>query len=232
MMDARVEVDMPAAREHLDRMDTVAELLMGMDPPMLVAGRFSTYKNYMRRFFRPCTEQGEARVTNGNILLAAMQDEWDFLIDPQEVGEDLNYWTEDLEGGRWQKAKTSSRSWSNQGLRYYKGPAWYRQHVMIPAEAKGKRVFFWCGGVDEKAKVWVNGELLGISHGASFYPFEMDATEAVRAGETNTVAVCIVNKIVNELGTGGIVAPAFFYAPAKGDEAELDNMRPLGRTFP
>jgi hypothetical protein len=232
MMQARVEVDFVAANKHLERMDAVAATLMEYDPPMLLSGRFSTYNNYTRRFFRPCTEQGYKRVTGGNRLVAACQDQWRFLIDPLRVGEDLGYWRSKTDGGNWQQIKTSSSSWSNQGLRYYKGLAWYRQTVDVPAEFKGDRVFLWCGGVDEKAKVWVNDVPVGISHEASFYPFELDVTEAIQAGRPNTVVMAVLNERVNELGTGGIVAPVILYAPAEGKDAQLDNSRPLGETFP
>jgi hypothetical protein len=95
----------------------------------------------------------------------------------------------------------------------------------------GKRVFLWCGGVDEKAKVWVNGKPVGVSPGAAFSPFEVDATDAIRAGK-NVITFCVVNDVVNELGTGGIVAPVILYAPAAGTDAKLENVRPLGETFP
>ncbi len=232
MMDARVQVDFVSAKKQQDAMDAVAETLMNYDPPMLLSGRFSTYNNYTRRFFRPCTDGGFQRVTDGNRLVAACRDQWQFLIDPQRIGEDLGYWRAENTGGNWQPIKTSSSSWSNQGLRYYKGLAWYRQNVEVPAEFKGGRIFLWCGGVDEKAKVWVNGTPIGISHGASFYPFEMDATAAIRAGASNVITVAVLNERVNELGTGGIVAPVILYAPAKGKDAELENTRPLGSTFP
>lgn len=233
MLDARARIDFPRAKQELERMDEIANRLMAYQPtPMLAAGRFSTYVNYMRRFYRPCTEQGFARVTGGNRLVAAAQDEWDFQIDPQRVGESIGLWRADLKGGLWQRLKTSTSSWSNQGLRYYKGLAWYRQKLDVPADAKGQRVFLWCGGVDEKAKVWLNGQPIGISHGASFSPFEMDATPALRAGETNVVTICVMNDVVNELGTGGIVAPVILYRPAAGADAKLENARPLGETFP
>ena len=232
MMDARVQVDFAKAKAELDRMDAVANELMSHEPvPMLSAGRFSTYVNYTRRFFRPCTEQGYQRVTNGNRLAAAAQDEWQFQIDPSRVGEDIGLWRADVTGGGWQTLKTSSSSWSTQGLRYYKGLAWYRQTVEVPQEFVGKRVFFWCGGADELAKVWLNGQNIGISHGAAFYPFELDATEVVRPGK-NVIVVCVSNQVVNELGTGGIVAPVLLYAPAAGKDAELENIRDLKPTFP
>lgn len=233
MMDARTRVDFAEAQRALVQLDAVAAELMAQKPVAMVsAGRFSTYVNYMKRFYRPATEQGFARVTGGNRLVAAARDEWDFLIDPPRVGEGIGLWREEIRGGNWQKLKTSSASWSHQGLRYYKGLAWYRQTVEVPAQFKGQRVFLWCGGVDEKAKVWVNGQPIGISHGAAFYPFEMDVTEAVRAGAPNHITFCVVNDVVNELGTGGIVAPVMFYAPAAGKDAKLDNTRPLGDTFP
>lgn len=232
MLDSRTRGDFKTAKAELDRLDAVANTLMAYKPvPMLSAGRFSTYLNYMKRFFRPCTEQGFKRISDGNRLVAAAQDEWDFAIDPQRVGEAIGLWREEVRGGNWQKLKTSSSSWSNQGLRYYKGLAWYRQIVDVPAEFKDQRLFLWCGGVDEKAKVWVNGKPIGISPGAAFYPFELDATEAVRPGK-NVIAICVVNDVVNELGTGGIVAPVLVYAPKAGKDAKLENLRPLGETFP
>lgn len=232
MMDARVRLDFVEAKAHLDKLDAVANELMVYEPvPMLSAGRFSTYVNYMRRFFRPCTEQGHQRVTNGSRLVAAAQDEWQFQIDPVRVGEDIGLWRPEVTGGRWQTIKTSSSSWSNQGLRYYKGLAWYRQTVDVPRGFAGRRIFLWCGGVDESAKVWLNGQVIGISHGATFYPFELDATSAVRPGK-NVIVVCVSNQVVNELGTGGIVAPVMLYAPAAGKDAKLENVRDLKPTFP
>ena len=59
----------------------------------------------------------------------------------------------------------------------------------------------------------------------------MDATDAVRPGK-NVVVFAVMNEIVNELGTGGIVAPVILYAPAAGRDAKLENTRPLAETFP
>lgn len=232
MMEARVKVDFPAAQAALDRCDAAANELMDMKPVAMVsAGRFSTYVGYMNRFFRSCTVQGNARVTGGNTLVAAAGDEWEFQIDPQQIGESIGLWRAENRGGNWQKLKTSSLSWSDQGLRYYKGLAWYRTTVEVPKDAAGKRIFLWCGGVDETAKVWVNGKVIGISPGATFYPFEMDATDAVKAG-ANQIVICVSNQVVNEVGTGGIVAPVILYAPKDGANAKLENSRDLKPTFP
>ncbi len=228
MMEARTRLDFAGAKQALDRLDAAAGLLLAYQPPMIGE---RMYTGYMRRFFRHCTEQGYARVTGGNRLAAACNDEWEFLIDSTSVGLDLKYFDPSLKGPNWQTIKTSSLSWSDQGLRYYKGLSWYRQTVDVPAEFAGKRIFLWCGGVDELAKVWINGTPIGISHGAAIYPFELDATDAVKAG-ANTIVMAVSNERVNELGTGGILAPVILYAPAAGAEAKLENIRDLRPTFP
>ena len=82
--------------------------------------------------------------------------------------------------------------------------------------------FFWFGAVDEKAEVWVNGTLLGVNDLPSialpgrtgkFKLFESDATEAIRFGQPNYVAVKITNTSVNEIRTRGIVTPVMFWTP-------------------
>jgi hypothetical protein len=102
----------------------------------------------------------------------------------------------------------------------------------VPSKFQDKRVFLWVGGIDEKAKVWVNGREIGISHRSALLPFELDATPAIRAGTRNVVAVRVLNERVNELGTGGITGPVMFYAPAAGKDAQLENVRDLQSTFP
>jgi hypothetical protein len=53
----------------------------------------------------------------------------------------------------------------------------------------------------------------------------------VRPGK-NTVVFAVRNDAVDEIGTGGIVAPVMLHAPAAGKDAKLENIRPLGETFP
>ncbi len=178
--------------------------------------------SYLNRFFRAPVESGHARTVEMGALVAPLPDEWLFLIDPAEIGE-IGGWSRPGElGGNWQPLKTSSRSWSDQGLHYYKGVAWYRQKVAIPEKFRGRPLYLWFGGIDELASVWVNGQYLGTNREpvgglpgvpGTFRPFDLDATGAVKFGEENWVVVRIVNKALNELGTGGIVAPVMFWTP-------------------
>ncbi len=228
MIEARDRHDWEMAHQALQKLDAIREALAGMEPAMLSPRQT---ESYLRRFFRLPVEQGYARISGGNVPTAFLRDEWETLLDPQGVGEKVHYERPGLTGGNWQRTPTYSTTWSDLGLRYYKGLAWYRQTVEIPEEFAEKRAFLWFGGVDESARVWVNGQRVGTSVPSAFTPFEVDVTEAIRPGE-NTVVVCVANLKTNEIGTGGITAPGFFYAPAKGDKAELENVKPLRETFP
>lgn len=178
--------------------------------------------NYFKRFWEPAVVSGHTRTVAAGELVMGLDDEWDFLLDPAEIGEIGGWQRPGPLGGNWQPIKTTSKSWSDQGLHYYKGVAWYRQQVTLPEKFKGRPVYLWFGGVGVKAKVWVNGVLLGTSRepnaglpGApgTFRPFDFLATEALRFGEPNTVSVKITNDRLADLGVGGIIAPVMFWSP-------------------
>jgi hypothetical protein len=228
MVESRAVHQYATAHDAMKNMIQIRETLRQHDPPLI--GKHAA--SYLERFFAKTTVEGYERTSGGNRFLAGLDDTWLFQIDPEQVGEDIGWWRPETTGGNWQNLKTSTSSWSNQGLRYYKGLAWYRQTVQLPEDCKGKRIFLWCGGVDELAKVWLNGKLLGISPRASFTPFEMDATSAARAGQSNTIVFCVSNATLNEIGTGGITGPVMLYEPANGHRAVIRNAKPPHKVFP
>lgn len=177
---------------------------------------------YFKRFFKRPVDAGYERTVEKGELVAPLADEWQFLLDPANIGELTGYPRPGQVGGNWKPMRTTSRSWSDQGLHYYKGMAWYRQKVKIPKSFKGRKLYLWFGGVDELASVWINGEYIGTNREpleglpgvpGTFRPFDMPATKQVKYGEDNWVVVRIANERLNELGTGGIVAPVMFWSP-------------------
>ncbi len=75
----------------------------------------------------------------------------------------------------------------------YDGVVWYYKAVRIPLNPHGNGrtlLRFWA--VDFKADVWLNGIHLG-GHEGSETPFTLDATDAVRPGEDNLLAVRVLN---------------------------------------
>jgi len=133
--------------------------------------------------------------------------EWQFRMDPEDKGQE--------EG--WAKGEVDfpdtirvPGAWEAQGfggekiaLRYqgtpvclrgsYRGAAWYRKSVTIPADWKGKRVWLKLGGVQPSALVWCNGVYLGF-HDRYFEPFKFDVTDLAKPGETCTVVARIDNR--------------------------------------
>ncbi len=200
-----------AACDDMERMVELARTLQAYDPPMLST---RLVPRFIDRFWRAALEEGRERTAGGNELVAAMPNRWKFFLDPYDAGEGQSFQSDETSDVGWQELPTYSSSWSNQGLRYYRGHAWYRTHVTVPARFRGRQVFLWFGAVDEAAKVWVNGEAVGGTpdrHNASA-PFEVEVTNAIRWGEPNLIAVKVTNVKVNELGTGGIVKPVMLWA--------------------
>ena len=208
VIESRWQHDYAASMKALTELEALQKQLRAATPPMINV----KFEEYMNRFYNAATKQGYACVTGENQFIAGLLPTWQFLLDPGNIGVDINLWDHHNTGGNWQTIDART-SWGNQGLRHYKGIVWYRQSVEIPASAKGRRLFLWFAGVDEAATVWVNSKLVGASAKGTFKPFDLDITPYIKAGERNTIIVRLANETLNELGTGGIVGPVMIYAP-------------------
>jgi Domain of unknown function (DUF4838)/Glycosyl hydrolases family 2, sugar binding domain len=206
-----------AARQDLDRMEALRVQAAGHQPPLVDPEKSA---EYTRRFWSEAVVQGNERTTGGSEMVAALPDRWDVELDPAQAGEEMGFFRPRPRVDSRMTLATSSASWSDQGLRYYRGAAWYRTRVAIPAHFQGRRLMLWFGGVDEQAKVWVNGKLVGDGPRGAFRPFEFDATEAARSGDVNDVVVRVNNLQLNELGTGGLTGPVMFWAPPRAARQE------------
>lgn len=122
---------------------------------------------------------------------------WQFRIDPQDQGEKESWHSA---APAFDRTITVPGSWQAQGvgeprgfMRHdYAGPAWYRRTVAVPAAWSGKPVRLRIGGAHRYTTVFVNGKKLGEHRGFSS-PFWFDATDAVRPGADNVVAIRIEN---------------------------------------
>lgn len=85
-------------------------------------------------------------------------------------------------------------SWQAQipELRDFVGRATYMREVSIPESWRGKRIFICFGAVDYLTEVHVNGKKVG-SHEGGYTPFEFEITDVVRFGESNKIAVEVVD---------------------------------------
>jgi hypothetical protein len=108
---------------------------------------------------------------------------WEFATDPDAVGEREGWYQPGAKVFSerivvpfpWQSAA------SGLNLLDYRGVAWYRRSVEVPAEWQGQRIFLQFGAVDYAARVWVNGELTG-THEGGYTPFAFDITALLQPG--------------------------------------------------
>ena len=216
MMSAVNSLDFSNAREHRDKiLDKIVPEAFEHEP-VLLSRRYGSA--FIRRFWNTTVQSGYERITNGNEIVAKLPDEWLFMLDPFDGGEALGLWKPGIGAGSWRPLKTWSQSWSNQGLRYYKAPAWYRTTTTVDGRFRGRLIRLWLGGVDESAKAWINGrELKLLESGLAPIgrPWEFDATSAIRFGQPNQIVVKISNRQLSELGTGGITGPAMLWAAGR-----------------
>lgn len=75
---------------------------------------------------------------------------------------------------------------------YYRGEAWYRTQVQIPASMQGKRIFIRFEAAGQDAQVFINGKHIG-SHVGGYSAFCYEITDKVSFNKPNVVAVKVSN---------------------------------------
>ena len=88
-------------------------------------------------------------------------------------------------------------TWNNEDVcddvpGYYRGPAWYRKHLFIDESQKGRQVFIYFEGVNQEAKLYLNGEFVG-EHKGGYSRFCFDITSKLRFGQHNLFAIYVSN---------------------------------------
>ena len=129
-----------------------------------------------------------------------LSDKWDFAIDSKNQGEKANWQISETKVG-WKQIKTGF--WEGQGI-IYDGYAWYKNTFTLPEKAaKGGKVIIKFGAVDEDAKIWLNGKLIGFFAVGWNVPFAVDISSLVKFNKTNTLIV----KVLDRQYCGGIWRP-------------------------
>lgn len=196
--------------------------------PLTVAG---SYFNQ----FTEATYRDAARMAKTHVMLRPILREWKyaFLKDPGtraeadapafdgvKQGRDSGWNKPDFDDSAWQTTDIGKDTWSDLGIKDGNGTMWYRSSFLAPKLESGKRLFLWLAGTDGSAEVFINGRHIpyknpesGEAETALGYgqPFVFDITEAVKPGEANHVAIAGTRLYINELGTGGLLGPAFLF---------------------
>jgi hypothetical protein len=67
------------------------------------------------------------------------------------------------------------------GMEHHAAACWYRRTFRIPEGWRGRRVLMNFGAVDWRARVFVNGQMLGV-HEGGYLPFALDITDVLAPG--------------------------------------------------
>ncbi|MCL5098325.1 MAG: glycoside hydrolase family 2, partial [Candidatus Omnitrophica bacterium] len=133
--------------------------------------------------------------------LISLDGTWQLAVDPKNVGREEKWW----ESCR-PEAKETKVPWVIQdAFPEYHGVAWYWKGFTAPMNPnlEGRYLLrFWA--VDYLADVWVNGVHAGSHEGAET-PFVIDVSSAIKPGETNLIAVRVLN-VSNDRIDGMVLA--------------------------
>jgi beta-glucuronidase len=117
---------------------------------------------------------------------------WKFKPDPSNEGESKG----------WQQGLAQARlipvpcSWNEifDDVRNYTGAVWYQTEFRVDRTWSGQRAHLRFGAVAYRAKVWLNGTLLGEHEGAHL-PFVFDVTQHAKPGTENVLVVLVENEL-------------------------------------
>ena len=212
LRDATNRCDFVKAKQVYD------EWIKHMDA-ILAAGlhRIGEYKyGYVPRFLGKTVNDGYAKVTGDNKLLAPLPDEWQFRYDVEEEGEAKGWHRPNVASEGWRKVKTYSATLLEQGIGEVLTWLWYRTEVEVPEVPADRRAFLWFGEVDGRTTdLWLNGEHIG-SQKIRRRPGQFEVTGKLRKGR-NLVVARVDHRAISELYLGGIIKPVMIYTSPRGE---------------
>ena len=125
---------------------------------------------------------------------AVERQRYNFNIDwLMQIGDPAGAQSVSYADGTWKKvslphAFNEDEAYSKEIAHHTDTVCWYRKHFILPAEAKGQKVFLEFEGARQYAQVFVNGQKVGESENGVM-AFGFDITRFVKAGRENVVAV-------------------------------------------
>ncbi len=145
-----------------------------------------------------------------------------YAADPDRTGESSGNAKPDFNDQSWRTTDVCRDTWSSLGYHDYMKSMWYRTDVDVdvPATPAGRHVYLWVGATDGSAKLFVNGKHVPwvnekgeVKEQFEGYcqPASWDVTSAIKPGAGNTIAILCTRTFLNELGTGGLLAPVVIY---------------------
>jgi beta-glucuronidase len=128
--------------------------------------------------------------------ITSLNGTWHIIVDPYENGLGGRYFEDRKPAGDKELVEYDFEhsptlnvpgDWNSQraDLLFYEGPVWY-ERAFEHTRRTGKRLFLYFGAVNYKARVYLNGRLIG-EHEGGFTPFNFEVTTAVAEGRNSLV---------------------------------------------
>ena len=161
-------------------------------------------------FFQP-TYKDAARIARDFGVLTPPIRNWRYAVDRNKNGDALGWARSEFAVTAWKETDSCLDTWADLGIADYYGTVWYRTTVKLVDLPAGKKTFLWLSALDEQARVFVNGKLVGETPSGFAKPYSLDISGAVHANSDNQITIAATRSTLNELGTGGLLGPAVVY---------------------
>jgi hypothetical protein len=131
-------------------------------------------------------------------LRLSLNGNWDFSVNSEDFFQD----TEDSVSAKPSKILVPGE-WSMQGFSVPANQAAaYRREFILPESWIGRhRIKLRCNAVYSECGIWINGRKVG-SHEGGFTPFEIDVTDAVKAGNNRIILTVKNESLADTLASG------------------------------
>jgi hypothetical protein len=171
--------------------------------------------------FHKKTYEDATRIAAGfEVLTQPPLRQWRYQNDDKKAGETAGWFRPEFDDREWKVTDCAIDTWSALGLHNHMGSVWYRTRFSVPEIPPAKKVNLWVGATDGRVKLFVNGRhvpyvnakgetadnFVGFCQPASF-----DVTAVIRSGAENQVSLLCTREELNEIGTGGLLAPVVLY---------------------
>ncbi len=188
---------------------------------------------YLKRFILRFVEGSVKYSSDPYRIVYRIPDELPTLFDPQAVGHRMQYHHPAVNDAGFGRTRTYSTTWDAQGLTGIRdGAVWYRVAFELPADVGDQPIGLFIGGVEDEARVWINGKPIGTSGRGFSLPFLFDLTDGIARKGKNLLAIQVLrNSKANEIGLGGIIRPCFVFTGPRLEAAAPKTLE-LRRVLP
>lgn len=174
---------------------------------------------YFASFYQKTYDDATRIATTKQLLTKQPLRRFRYRADKDKTGEKLGWAAANFDDTSWKTTDVCMQTWSTLGYHDWFKSMWYRTDVDVPALPAGKKAYLWLGATDGSAKVFINGKHVPFTDAKGkraeafngyCEPASFDITAALRPG-ANRIAILCTRTFFNELGTGGLIAPAALY---------------------